>query len=311
MKRTIQTVCYVVVLLMCAQGRAVPITLFQDTDTYLSQAKDIVIAKCVSVPKQESQTFDNGLYPADVEVLMVLKGERKLGPLKIATIYSMEPDHVYLLMNTGGLAFDTDFLALGDLSVVPIPKNFNRESLKDKGLKEQAQKIFARYLYDIERQLAPLKEKQVLLLRAVHDRTDNVFESDGDLHITATTEITTKAEGSLCYFDFPKAKLEWSQSSPGKDGYLYRTDVGSNTPLWEFAVSEHRELNDFDGKPLKVKFYGLYDPGTGENAVPVKVGQIILARTTADPKTVYLLKLEHQEKDREAVTARYVIIKQQ
>ena len=115
---------------------------------------------------------------------MVLKGERKLGTLKIATIYPMEKDKSYLLTSgPGGLALNTDFLAVDELEVVPITSPLDLETLKGKSIKEQVQIIFSRYLFDVQQQMAPLLQKQTILQKALQDRTDDLFESKGNIHI--------------------------------------------------------------------------------------------------------------------------------
>ncbi len=107
-------------LMACSNAFAIPIGLFTDTDAYIDRARDIVLAKCVSVPEKPA-AFIDGLYPVEVEVLKTLKGDRNPGPLKIGTVYLMKPGGSYLLANSGGSAFGSDFLALPELSVVPLP----------------------------------------------------------------------------------------------------------------------------------------------------------------------------------------------
>jgi hypothetical protein len=303
-----------ILVLACAvPAPAVPRSLFSDVDTYLEHAQEIVIAKCASIPEEELLTFDDGLYPATVEVVTTLKGDRKPGRLTVATIYPMTPGQTYLLATSGGKAFETDFLALGELSVVPIPRGFDLDRLKGKKTKQQVQLIFARHLYEVERQLAPLLHAQGLLQKALEDRRDDIFESRGNVRIGEIRETTTRA-GSIIHLEFQAGRMEWSHSMPGKAGYLYFTTHGADAPEWEFAASDERDLNAFNGKPLKAKFYGSFSPSRDKrlgqqagNAIQVEVGQIILARTVDDPKTLYLLKIERQEQ-KEAMTARYSVI---
>ena len=81
-------------LLLCLgvpAGFAIPITLFMDSDTFIQRAKDIVVAECVSVQKQE--VVEDGLQPVNVKIVKVLKGDKKAGDFKIATIYRMKPSY--------------------------------------------------------------------------------------------------------------------------------------------------------------------------------------------------------------------------
>jgi hypothetical protein len=127
---------------------AVPIAHFKDADTFLERGKDIVVAEHVSTPEQQIR---EGAHAAVVNVLKVLKGDAKPGRLRIATIYTMKPNTKYMLYNLGGNTLGTDFLALPELSVVPLPVSFKVDELKGKGLREQVQYMFSRRLYEVER----------------------------------------------------------------------------------------------------------------------------------------------------------------
>lgn len=305
----------IVAILACAVVQAVPITLFTDVDTYLQRAEDVVIAKCVSVPEAGLvATFDDGLYPASVDVQMSLKGERKPGRLTVATIYPLSPGQKYLIANTGGQALGTNFLALAELSVVPIPENFDLAVLKDKKAKQQVQLILARYLYEVEQKLAPLRHTEGLLQKALLDRNDDVYESRGNVRIREIRRAVTQKAGSMVYLEFQGARLQWSHASPGKSGYLYFKSPGTTATEWEFAASDHREINEFNGKPLTEKFFGSFSPSrdkrlgqSSENSIEVEVGQIVLVRNVNAPTTIFVLKIEKQEQD-EAMTVQYFVL---
>ncbi len=128
-----------VVALPCA---AIPITLFVDTPTFVERSRDIVIAKCVRPDLGEGPYID-GLHPAEVEVLLVLKGGKAPGKMRIATVYGLQAGKTYLLAcGAGGFAYKTDFLAIAERSVVELPASFRLGSLKGKKLTEQVQAIF-------------------------------------------------------------------------------------------------------------------------------------------------------------------------
>lgn len=302
-------------LVVCARAFAVPISLFTDTDTYIERAKDIVIARCVKVPDQQ-EAFVDGFFPADVEVLMTLKGEKKAGPLKIGTVSAMEAGTTYLLANSGGSAFGSDFLALGELFVVPIPAGFDLGRLKAKTTKQQVQIIFARHLYEIERKLAPLLEQQRLLQKSIEDKTDVIFESQGNVKLSEIKELKSTKRDSTVFLQFEGGPLQYSGSSHGKSGFFYFTDHLPETPNWEFAPTDAKEIAEFDAHPLKTRFYQIHSPNRGDllgrtgfgNAIYVERGQVILARTSDKPERVYILKIEQPNMD--AVSVRYSVIEQ-
>jgi len=121
---------------------AIPITIFVDTPTFVERSSDIVIARCVRPDLNEGPYID-GLHPAEVEVLTLLKGNRTRGKLRIATVYGLEKDKTYLLARgIGGFAYQTDFLAIAERSVVELPATFCLDDLKGKKLTDQVQAIF-------------------------------------------------------------------------------------------------------------------------------------------------------------------------
>jgi hypothetical protein len=146
---------------------AISVATFQDTDSYIKEARDIVVAKCLSVPDGAPVAFPDFLYPAEVEVLMTLKGPRKPGRLKIATIYAMKPGAVYLLASEGGLAFETDFLAVPELAVVLLPAKYDLAALKGLGVKEQVKRLFAARLGEVKQWLAVLESERDLLVKGL------------------------------------------------------------------------------------------------------------------------------------------------
>ncbi len=155
-----------VLFLTTAEAQAIKITAFIDTDTFVERAKDIVIAKCV-VPVPDGRNYRDGLYPVDVEITAVLKGAKKPGNAKIATIYPMEAGKTYLLTSMGGSAHGTDFLAVPELAVVEVPPTFRLDDLKGKQVGEQVQAVFAARQQENERRQRELKEEKKLLDKAV------------------------------------------------------------------------------------------------------------------------------------------------
>lgn len=304
---------------VCSGAFATPITLFVDTDLFLKRAKDIVVAECISESPQETLPVDD-LQVIDVNIVKVLKGDGKPGHFRIATIYPMKPQTTYMLYSLGGSSVGTNFLALPELSVVPLPVTFNVEELKDKELKEQVQCIFSRRLYELERELAPLLQEKELLEKAVSDRRYEWYESDGPMRIGRIVEASTQTEdkSSRIRLDLDGKKLMWSQCSSGKNGFFYFNKVDTAwTPYWEFSPCEVANIEALAGKPIKAQFYGLHTPGRGESALGwnglcsiwVKVGQVLLARTVDDPRKIFVIQIERQALDQEQMSVRYAIIR--
>lgn len=164
MKRAV--VSLAVMVLTALPCQAVPITFFTDTNTFVRRAQDIVIAKCLG-PVPDGRYYDDGLYPVDVQVISVLKGDGKPGKAKIATIYPLEAGKRYLLTSLGGSAHGTTFLAVPELSVVELPPNFQLGNLKGKKVAEQVQAVFAARRQENERQQRLLEDEKKLLDKAV------------------------------------------------------------------------------------------------------------------------------------------------
>ena len=298
---------------LAAQALAVPITLFQDTDTYIQRAKDLVVAKCTAVPKDGGEAHFDGLHPVEVQVLHSLKGDRQSGPLKVATIYPLEVGKTYLLANTGGTALGTDFLSLGELTVVEIAADLDLKWLTGKSTKEQVQRIFAGHLHSIEQKLKPLLHAQSMLEKSLEGRTDNLFNSGGKVQL-GPIETSSTTAGTPQWLKLGEKGIEWSHASPGKSGYLYFGRPGGDVPQWEFAASEQTDLKAFADQPLSARFYGYSSPGlakalhwTGGSAITVDVGQIVLARTVNEPGKIYIIKIAAQG-SAEAVTIEYAVV---
>ncbi len=171
----IMYVSVVAILLLAVPCNAIKVSLFTNTDTFVQRAQDIVIAKCLG-PVPDGRKYDDGLYPVDVEVLSVLKadkkavkseGAQKSRKVMIATIYPMEAGKVYLLSSHGGSAYGASFLAVPELSVVEVPPNFKLADLNGKTVVQQVQSVFAARRQENERQQRALREEKKLLDKAV------------------------------------------------------------------------------------------------------------------------------------------------
>jgi hypothetical protein len=160
----------VVALLGALQCRAEIIMLFTDTDTFVKDAKNIVIAKCLG-PVPDAILYPDCVYPVDVQVISVLHGSKdksmKPGKAKIVTVYAMEAGKTYFLASMGGSAHGTEFLAISEMSVVQLPPGFGLEQLKDKDVKEQVRIVFTARLRENEQQRHMLEAERKLLDKAL------------------------------------------------------------------------------------------------------------------------------------------------
>jgi|RhiMethySRZTD1v2_1073278.scaffolds.fasta_scaffold1323183_2 hypothetical protein len=125
MSRLLAVILFV---LVPATARAIPVVPPMDTPTFVVKATDLLVVRCLNPDVKGGEKTD-GLTLIEVEVLMVLKGERKVGKAELATIgQRMEKGQRYLLASFGGSAFDTGFLAQSDQAVVELPPDFDLKS---------------------------------------------------------------------------------------------------------------------------------------------------------------------------------------
>jgi hypothetical protein len=147
---------------------AVPVLPPMDTPTFVAKSTDLLVVRCLN-PDVKGGAKNDGLTLIEVEVLVVLKGNRKVGNAKLATIgQRMEKGQRYLLASFGGSAFDTGFLAQSDQAVVELPPDFDVKSpdfATDK-LQYRVQRIFDARRVQVERLIRQLQRE-----RAVLDRT--------------------------------------------------------------------------------------------------------------------------------------------
>lgn len=159
MRRAIPAV--VLFFLISSSVYAIKVSLFVSTDRFVERSKDIIVATCKAVHEQKFEM--DGLYPVDVEITKVLKGDNKAGKAKIATIYPMDVGKTYLLSSLGGSAFGTDILAIPELSVVEIPPTFDFKALQGKAIRDQMQAIFDARLAVVKWKLQTLETEKRLL----------------------------------------------------------------------------------------------------------------------------------------------------
>lgn len=147
---------------------AIPVWPPLRTPDFVAKSKDILVAKCLDPNVLEGGPAEDGLTLIEVEVLEIIKGDRKVGRTRLGTIgQSMTAGSRYMLTSFGGNVFDTGFLAQSDQAVVELPGNFDLKSIADKTATERVQAIFDARREQIDRLLMELqREKEMLEITA-------------------------------------------------------------------------------------------------------------------------------------------------
>ena len=152
-------------LLSAPLAQTLPIQLFSDTNTFAERATDVLVAECLDPDAMPGPKL-NGVTAVEVSVVKVLKGERKVGKTKLATIgQPMEKGRRYMMVSSGGAALDTGFLTNAELAVVEIPAGFDLKTLDGKTTVEQVQLIFDARREQVRVLLAQLEREKALLAK--------------------------------------------------------------------------------------------------------------------------------------------------
>jgi hypothetical protein len=75
----------ILTLIAPAMAWAVPVWPAMDTPTFVAKSKDILVVKCIN-PDVLGGGKNDGLTLVEVEVVVVVKGDRKVGKTRLATI---------------------------------------------------------------------------------------------------------------------------------------------------------------------------------------------------------------------------------
>jgi hypothetical protein len=313
------------ILAVCT-ATAIPVLSFQTTDFVVQKAQDIVVAECVYFPTNlvpnGAWLFKDGLCKARVNVLRTLKGNKPLGDTIIATLYPMTIGKRYLLWSLGnsfigeaGGVPATDFFAVDELSSVEFSPVLNLGELDHKDLKEQIQLIYSVHLAELESKISRLNVEKSLLEKAVSDRAHDFYDSKAPVKIGPISEqLASPDSHGILSLNLQGNRLEWSGSL--HKGYLYSYWTREPRSIsWEFAPTTAKRLEDLAGTPLKSKFYGPFTPGRiavgweDSGAITVHSGDVILARVSDEPQTVFAIQIVHQSDEKEEMTARCALLK--
>jgi hypothetical protein len=144
-----------------------------DTQTFVDKATDIVIVRCID-PDVRGGGKDDGLTLVEVEVVAVIKGERKTGKTRLGTIgQTMAAGKNYMMASFGGDVFDTGFLAQSEQAVLELPADFDLKSLAGKTAVAQTQAVFDARRAQVQKLLQQLeREKKILELTVPKENAD-------------------------------------------------------------------------------------------------------------------------------------------
>jgi len=160
-----KNVVRLILVSITTQCSATLVGLFRDADTFIQQSTDIVVARCSRLPGPNLSV--DGPYPVEIDILQVWKGGRQTGKRKIATIYPMEVGSLYVVTGSGGLAYDTDFIATAQLTVIPLRSGTDLKALQVGSVRERVLRVLHLRQAEVKRQLLELKREEELLDRAV------------------------------------------------------------------------------------------------------------------------------------------------
>ena len=153
-------------LLGPATALAIPVWPVMDTPTFVEKSKDMLVVKCIN-PDVLGGGKDDGLTLIEAEVLLVIKGDWKVGKTRLATIgQPMAAGKRYLMASFGGNVFDTGFLAQSDQAVVEVPADFDLKGLAGKTAVEKAQAVFDARRTQVEGLIRRLQQEKEMLDQA-------------------------------------------------------------------------------------------------------------------------------------------------
>ncbi|MBN9518869.1 hypothetical protein J0H58_10180 [bacterium] len=156
-------------LLVASVAAAVPLVPFSGSADFARRATEVVIADCLDPDPDPGPKF--GVTTVAVDVVKVLKGDRKLGKATLATIgQPVEKGRRYMMVSFGGSALGTNFLAQSELALVEVPAGFDLKALDDKTVAEQMQLVFDARREQVRVRLIQLGQEKAALDKTVADK---------------------------------------------------------------------------------------------------------------------------------------------
>ena len=154
-----------VLVVIAAAAAAIPLAPFTSYDDFATRATDIVVADCLDPDPEPGPKL--GVTVVSADVVKVLKGSRRPGKARLATIgQPMEKGHRYLMTGFGGSALGSDFLAQAELAVVEVPAGFDLKALDGKTAGEQLRLVFDARREQLRVRLIQLRQEQAALEKA-------------------------------------------------------------------------------------------------------------------------------------------------
>jgi hypothetical protein len=171
--------CQMVVLLCLVSAGvtyAVRISAFTGIDRHVTRSSDIIVATCTRPPRVADAIGGRGLLVATVDIVHVVKGDKKPGPVRVATLYPMTAGKRYLISSYGGQVADIDILAIPELSVVEVPDSFDLSPLASQTPGRQLTQIFNARLEDVLARIGALASERDQLRKALGRPLPNAGE---------------------------------------------------------------------------------------------------------------------------------------
>jgi hypothetical protein len=133
---------------------AIFINNFTTWNDLIERSSDIVIAKYTPAPAngnmKKTVAITDGVLYSDIDVLLVLKGNKKPGLSNMASQYCPSNGEQFLLFaNYKNDQFYSGYTAIEDYRIVPINASFQTNQLSDKSLDEQIQLILNSRIKDL------------------------------------------------------------------------------------------------------------------------------------------------------------------
>ncbi|MGA2750689.1 MAG: hypothetical protein ABSG59_18105 [Verrucomicrobiota bacterium] len=131
----------------------------------LESTSDVIVARCLQTPdpfhsKTNNFYIDPVMINSDMEIVSVLKGGTKPGPVLLASEYWPRQGEYYLIF---AIYSDGSYTAVAPYRIVPLGAAFNTNVLKGKRLDENVRLLLRYRLDQLNEQLRKGQEEKKLL----------------------------------------------------------------------------------------------------------------------------------------------------